>query len=49
MDEPAPSVSAGPEDRLARWVATLPPAPFVNELDALVVALRNIGMGPTNG
>jgi predicted PurR-regulated permease PerM len=30
MDEPAPSVADGPEDRLARWVAALPPAPFVN-------------------
>jgi len=30
MDEPAPSVAEGPANPLARWVATLPPPPFVN-------------------
>jgi hypothetical protein len=49
MDEPAPSVFDGPEDRLARWVAMLPPAPFVNHPEARALSLCNIGLGPTNG
>jgi predicted PurR-regulated permease PerM len=32
MDQPAPSVSAGGDETLARWVASLPPPPFVNSL-----------------
>ena len=30
MDEPAPFVADGPANALARWVATLPPPPFVD-------------------
>ncbi len=30
MDEPAPSLADGPANPLARWAATLPPAPFVD-------------------
>jgi predicted PurR-regulated permease PerM len=32
MDQPASSVTAGGDETLARWVASLPPAPFVNPL-----------------
>ena len=32
MDQPASSVSAGGDETLARWVASLPPPPFVNSL-----------------
>jgi predicted PurR-regulated permease PerM len=31
MDEPAPPTVAGPANPLARWVATLPPPPFVDQ------------------
>jgi len=30
MDEPAPAVADGPATALARWVATLPPPPFID-------------------
>src|SRR5215831_6307979 len=32
MDQPAPSVTTGGDEKLARWVASLPPPPFVNQL-----------------
>jgi len=32
MDQPASSVTAGGDETLARWVASLPPPPFVNSL-----------------
>ena len=32
MDQPAPSVTAGGDETLARWAASLPPPPFVNPL-----------------
>ena len=32
MDQPASSVTAGGDETLARWVASLPPPPFVNPL-----------------
>jgi predicted PurR-regulated permease PerM len=32
MDQPAPSVTAGGDETLARWVRSLPPPPFVNPL-----------------
>lgn len=32
MDQPAPSVTAGGDETLSRWVASLPPPPFINPL-----------------